>query len=354
MIINLNGSNDSLKVLKLCILYFEDIIIQLPKYYYYVSKKDNDFLKQIYYLKEYYNVEIRYSKYDVFEIEGENAKAPSELANFSWNIVFDNLDSIFDNCIIIDDEKGFQEYAISRYTRIRNNEFKEIVNNTYKDVFNDYNKYGCKIIPDDYNIYTAMYCEALIKCSLCNILSDMLENKEIVNDSQFITDLLIKYYKGREVASVLKNNIHTNCLSIMLPNLSNATFDDIYEMKYKMKDEFTELRYYISTLTNNINITEYDSSYQQICMKINSSIKNLEHKIKTLKLTVAQKFVTEIKNPLSYAPLLGSLFINMPEHISLLASIGLIGANTGLEYIKQLEEIKNDNMYFLFKLRNML
>ena len=69
MIINLNGSNDSLKVLKLCILYFEEIVIQLPKFYYYVSEKNDDFLRQIYYLKQYYNVDLKYSKYDIFEIE---------------------------------------------------------------------------------------------------------------------------------------------------------------------------------------------------------------------------------------------------------------------------------------------
>lgn len=206
----------------------------------------------------------------------------------------------------------------------------------------------------EYCFDSIMYCADLVQCSLCNILIDMLENVTIVNDTQFITDLLVKYFTSSEAAPILKNNIHTNCLSIMLPNLSNATFDDIYEIKYKMKDELTELKYYINTLTNNINILEYDRSYQQINMKINSSVKNLEHKIKNLKINVVQKFITEIKNPLSYAPLLGSLFTNIPKNISLLASIGLIGANTGLEYIKQLEEIKNDNMYFLFKLRNML
>ena len=95
MIIDLHETNDSLKVLKLCILYFDEIVIQLPKYYYYVSKKDNNFLRQIYYLKEYYNVNIQYSKYDIFEIQGANAKAPKELGSFSWNVLFDNLVSAY-------------------------------------------------------------------------------------------------------------------------------------------------------------------------------------------------------------------------------------------------------------------
>ena len=54
-------------------------------------------------------------------------------------------------------------------------------------------------------------------------------------------------------------------------------------------------------------------------------------------------------NPMYYAPLLTSLFTNISIHQTLLASLGLITADSIMEYHKNKNNIKNDALYFLIK-----
>lgn len=147
-----------------------------------------------------------------------------------------------------------------------------------------------------------------------------------------------------------------NCMSIMLPNIAQASFEDILELRLKAKDELLELRYYLDYIVSQIKPTNFN---EDICTKIiatqiNPAIKNLEHKFKDIKLNVVQKFLAEIKNPLSYAPFIATIFTDIPSHIMLIASLTGIGLSTATEYYKKKNELEENSLFFLLKLRDRL
>ena len=234
------------------------------------------------------------------------------------------------------------------------NTFTSIIKPMYEafDKFGVYNETNIERVELINNFSTELPFIALMRFYIFDIYLNFLNNKHTVFDLQLINNIMNKIVNKE--SSALISNAKINCASLLLPDLSNTTFDDIFEIKLKAGDELKELRNYIKLLCDDIDIEKPDYFEEFIKQNINPSIRNFESKIKDIKLNVIQKFITEIKNPLSYAPLMCTLFTNLPTHLSALISMGLIGANVGIEYIKQLNSIKREDLYFLFKLRKII
>lgn len=322
--IDISGTNNSLNMLKLCLLYFDKITVDMPgapiKNVYKHYKKaelypyiNENIVNQLSYLEELNCINIEITDIDYMFYTKDNLLL--HIGKPLASIIYEILETV----------------NITEIT-----ERNEILNNLPSEFRND----GCTYV-------------ALLRYYLFNVYYNLIDNKITISDLETINNVIFKLY-DKSLNQLIKNNIKINCASILLPDLSNATFDDILEIKYNASAELAELREYIELLNKNFDVEKTDYFDEIIKQKINPSIRNLEYKIKDVKIGVAQKFITEIKNPLSYAPLIGTVFNNVPAHISFLISLGLISANVGLEYIKQLNNIKKDNMYFLFKLRKML
>lgn len=346
MNINLVGIQDSIKILKLCILYFDDINIEIPWFYDSNSSfhLENNFTDQLIYLKNFFDVRISFLEFDMPCFKNNRNTSECFL-----DIIINNADFIYENIIV----KENYEIIYGCDTKIRNKEFKEFILQTYElyvnYVNNLFSPYESSFLNS--NIGLIDYSNDFLEYYLSNLFLHVKEKESFISDLQIINDLIGRSLKKEKMFLPIKDRIDLNGVSILLPDLSYATFDDIYEMKIKMRDELLELQAFINSLSSDIDIENIKHSEEVIINKINKAIKNLEFKMKNIKINTVQKFISEIKNPLSYAPLIGSLFIDIPTNISLFSSIGLIGVNTGLEYVKQLNNIKRDSMYFLFKLR---
>lgn len=349
MYINLTGIQNSIKILKLCILYFDDINIEIPWYYdqnnsYHI---ENDFTNQLTYLEKYFNLKISFQEFDIPGFS--NIKKTSD---HLFEIIINNLDFIYENAMVKDGEQII--YGLN--TKIRDKEFEKFVKQTYEP-YVSYVKQKFspqKDIVINSNIGLIMYCDYFIGYQLGNLFDHFAQNISFISDLQIINDLMIRSIDKIKWLSNIKEQINLNCISILLPDLSYATFDDIFEIKIKMQSELLELQAFINSLWTGVDKENIEHSEKIIINRINQSIINLQLKMKDIKINTVQKFITEIKNPLSYAPLIGSLFINVPTNISFLTSLGLISVNTGLEYIKHMNNVKKDSMYFLFKLRKII
>lgn len=346
MNVNLVGTQNSLDVLKLCILYFDEIKIEIPWFYDKSSSFhiENDFTNQLTYLEKYFNIKIFFHEFDMPCFR--NIKKTS---NFLLDIIINNSDFIYENAIVKDKE----EIIYGLNTKIKDKEFEKFIQHTYEPYVEYINHtFPCgKVMLINSNIGLIQYSVDYIGYQFGNLFNHLSKNISFVSDLQIINDLMLRSIDKIKWLSNLKEQINLNCISILLPNLSYSTFDDIFEMKIKMQSELLELQAFIKLLWSEIDNENIKNGERIIINKINQSIKNLEFKMKDIKINTVQKFVSEIKNPLSYAPLIGSLFTNVPTSVSLLTSLGFVGANTGLEYIKQINNIKNDSMYFIFKLQ---
>ena len=358
MILTLSGNADSLNILKLSVLYFDDISIQIPfvmdagkesdsEYRFTATRLLGDDLNnQVIWLKEKHDIPNEMIFLNGLEYKFHDEELYNSISKASQKLILENFDLIFENAFT----DGERTFSFTEETTVQSSEMKEILSSLSAVTRNAIKKSLMDTINGPDYIYDLLFSYLLTRMQLSKLMFDLSDNRIVLSDLQLINDLLLRYYQKKDVLSIMQNQVKLNCTSILLPNLSDATFEDIFELKYKMRDELLELHNYLDSLIDNVDMENPDS-FNILTHKINRAVRNLESKIKDINIAVAQKFITEIKNPLSYAPLLGTFFANVPSHVSLFVSLGLIGLNTGLEYTKQLNNLKKDNMYFLFKLR---
>lgn len=191
-------------------------------------------------------------------------------------------------------------------------------------------------------------------------LADLYNNNNVATNCNFLNKFMYHYYNEIDINNsnfFVHNYISQNCLKILLPNISSLSIEDILEIKIAAKDELFELKSYINefstkSLSFDINTTDFEDLAKTIQSKLNTSIDCFNRKCQNIKYNIAQKFITELKNPLSYSPLLLSLYRNIPTHIELLASSLLISSTVLLEYFKQSNDLKNDSLYFTYTISN--
>lgn len=352
--LSLNGDiADSLRTIKLCLLYFDNIIIDIPlvvdMYEEFNSTFflcNEDVFEQYKWLAKNNIVSLDYTVKNIYSEylnSGAVQIATSEFVNYELH---KNLNRIFSDLQIDSDN----DFTFTPDTKIILTEYKDVV----KEIpFIIKKTILCErtqqiVSSHNYDNYT---CYVLLENLLSDIYVNITTGKISITNSPFLNKIINDFFTENVNQKQNMTMKQLEYASILLPDLSNASFEDILEIRYKMKDELLELKQYINSL---LNVNEKDNIDQIIQQKINYAIRNLELKIKDIKINVAQKFLTEIKNPLSYTPLIGTVLNDIPAHVSLLMSLGLIGANVGLEYIKQLNNIKKDNMYFLFKFNKMM
>ena len=140
--------------------------------------------------------------------------------------------------------------------------------------------------------------------------------------------------------------------SILLPNYSSLSLVDTMELKLKAKDALEEMNYFLYSVLHGFN-GDMESLEIAIRDKVEPAIRRLECKIRGLKYGLAQKALSELKNPMSYTPLIIGLVSNAPQAASLSASLALIASGVALDYLKQRDEIKSEPLYCIYKLREI-
>ena len=191
----------------------------------------------------------------------------------------------------------------------------------------------------------------------------LIEGKKCISSSNNLNSLFGSFVKETHK---LNNDLNINCctksfaldaLKISLPNPDVLNFEDVLELKFRLKDElelFSKTMNSIEVineelLKNNLS----DSTYQGIFYKeIEQPLQDLKNKMKNLKSQTFRKFIEKIENPASYAPLIGTFFASLPIQYTLLASFGLTGITSYLEYKEEKSNITNNGFYYLLKLSN--
>lgn len=146
------------------------------------------------------------------------------------------------------------------------------------------------------------------------------------------------------------NLVRDTAINILFPDFSFLPMEEIYEIRLKAKDEIQQLDDYINHIK--ISDNDKDNIEEFLKQKINPAVKELECKIKNLKLTILQKTLN-VRN-ITYMPLIVTLFPELPKGIALLISAGVISADALLEIIKEKNKIKQDELYFALKINKII
>lgn len=365
--LSLNGDNSSLDVIKYCALYFDHLSLDAPIHFHsltdieptnemkagfsvrLLSLYDSQLIPHVKMLKDEgildINNSVRFSVTDKYNSIAKHFVASEISSEFTPGTV------------LFKDNKGEKRVIVTGTPKAISNEMIESFANVFPKEKID------ELVARELNGHSEVaqfYCLLILYSFMLNdILAYICSGENIVSNSTFINRLIKTIYSDTENINEHKEcHIALNTLPILLPNIRDASMEDILEIRLNASDELLELRNYIDNLVQNISSEKFCSLSQQelqqlLNQKINPAIRQLERKMKDIKISAVQKFIKNMANPMYYAPMLTSLFTNISVHQTLLMSLGLITADSIMEHCKNKNSIKNDALYFSIKLRDM-
>lgn len=151
-------------------------------------------------------------------------------------------------------------------------------------------------------------------------------------------------------------SIAFDALKLSLPNPDTLSIEDILELKYNLKDELIQFSQTVNSIeVKNKQLFDQDikeNEYQALFFnEIQKPLTELETKMKNLKSKTFRKFIDKMQNPKSYVPLIGTVAASLPLEYALLASLGMTTGQSFLEFKEEKRELRNNGLYFLFKLK---
>lgn len=183
----------------------------------------------------------------------------------------------------------------------------------------------------------------------------ILRNENILTANDFVLKVLndIKFSNQKEMK---KGRIIANTVELLFPDFSFLDIVDIYEIRLKAHDELLELNDYINKISDEYDSEDYSASKidSYIHNKVQPMVKDLERKIYGLKINMLQKAIRDARNPISYLPLLTSLFNNVDNYLALAVSAGMIGMDMLLEYRKLYYDVKSHPLFFTININKMI
>lgn len=356
--LTLNFNESSLDTLKYFLLYFDKVNIYLP--YRIYNYKTSSFVNITNNMNIFHQLNYLY-KENLISFQNEINYNDDEFKNISIKTIsriskccYGDLDSLLIapkkvNTKISKYQNDFFNVIDSENYQIPNNEPISFYLNCITDSLTN----CCdikKLFPNYY--YFSMFHLFI------SALFNLYRNNNIATNCSFLNNFIYHYYHDnvhQNQKAFINNYIAKECLKILLPNFSSLNIDDILELKNKTNDELLELQSYIkdfsiSSLKYDINTSDFNVLSQEIQFKLNKSVNSFKRKCQNMKYDIAQKIIIDIKNPLSYSPLLLSVFQNIPAHIELLASLSLISSNALFEYLKKSNELRSDPLYFTYRI----
>lgn len=184
--------------------------------------------------------------------------------------------------------------------------------------------YMCNIIAVDENIITAD-----------SVLKNIVSKSKMLKINKNITNVVAK----------------TKVTEILLPDFFDLEYEDLLELQYYASDELDALRDYLY----NMKQFEFEDEVNEyIRSKVNPSIKEFKAKVTNMKISLLQKAIRDLKNPISYLPLLTTFITDIDATIAGAVSLGIMGADLALEYLKEKNNVMSDPIYFTLDLNKKI
>lgn len=179
------------------------------------------------------------------------------------------------------------------------------------------------------------------------------------NNLNFLFEQLLKqlnFTNKKLDKSTYKKSLAVEAIKLKLPNPSMLNFEDILELKHKLKNELLEFSYVINSIeiknkdffrSSELSDKDYSTIFYN---EIQKPLKDLEIKLKNLNSKTYRGLIESLKNPKSFAPLIGTVVASLPIQYTLLTSLGMIASQSYLQFKEEKREITNNGLYFLLKL----
>jgi hypothetical protein len=188
----------------------------------------------------------------------------------------------------------------------------------------------------------------------------LMEGKNCISSSNNLNYLFSSFIRESSNPNLLvqgyRKSLALDALKISLPNPDVLSFEDILELRLKLKDELGMFRQVINEIefrNKNLFSSIVDQSEYQVLFfnEIQKPLRDLEIKMQNLKSRSFRSFIEKMKTTDSYVPLITTVVASVPLKYAVLASLGLISVQSYLEYKEEQRELTNNGLYFLIKLQ---
>lgn len=251
---------------------------------------------------------------------------------------------------------GANGWEYSNLTQIVDEDAKEIFENLYREDIVQflYERHDVNVLRNSI-IKQHVWFSEFYYFLFCTMYRCILRNENILTTNDFVLKVLndIKFSNQKEMK---KGRIIANTVELLFPDFSFLDIVDIYEIRLKAHDELLELNDYINKISDEYDSKDYSASKidSYIHNKVQPMVKDLERKIYGLKINMLQKAIRDARNPISYLPLLTSLFNNVDNYLALAVSAGMIGMDMLLEYRKLYYDVKSHPLFFTININKMI
>lgn len=188
----------------------------------------------------------------------------------------------------------------------------------------------------------------------------LMEGENCLSSSNNLNILFKKFIKEISKSEANTNipgrnrSLALDAFKLGLPNPDLLSFDDILELKIRLKDELNLFKQTINSIEikNKELLTSdvLDEEYQNmVFIEIQKPLSELKNKIINLNSRTFRKFIERMQNPKTYAPLIGTVVAGLPLQYALLSSLGLTTGVSYLEYKEEKRELQSNGLYFLLK-----
>jgi len=200
---------------------------------------------------------------------------------------------------------------------------------------------------------------------LNDILNFMLSDKIVYTGSsvlnnfiQFAYDSELTRRQKMELGKIenLSPKICTDLIKMNFLNVANFEFEEIFEIKEKLKDNLENYRKEMRTISyeaiSGLDKAEiYNYLDEAIKYRIQPKIDELEKQIKSSPNKLLIHLKESLKSPVTYVPILGSLFHQIPAQIALYLSLGIMSLESAISYVKERKSLQKNGLMYLVKLR---
>lgn len=199
--------------------------------------------------------------------------------------------------------------------------------------------------------YCGMFEHSLPICTDTNLLYKILSERPKVGTGKSGRDIKPATYEALLAPEILRAE---------LPDLHVHSCEDILEVRHKLRDELHHFRAEVAALAATIQAEPWSESFKVevgrlISSKVNPAVSSLERRLSTTTDRFLLSLLRSMKSPLSFVPLLASVYANLPLRFGVFAGISSALFEAALETNLEEKKISSENGFsFLLKMRRDL
>jgi hypothetical protein len=183
----------------------------------------------------------------------------------------------------------------------------------------------------------------------------------ILTDMQIVDDLLAYFmredYLSRKLnVAKLKTNFLTHkVMSEFVPNIKNASIEDVLEARYQLRNELEAFRISMAKLSGTIRSNPWTPEIEHDVDKIIESqvrpnLSSLKRSLRQSNLILVKRLFRNFKNLRTYVPLTATALLHWEPAIAGLASIGIAGFEAIYDTLLERRKIRDaSGLSFLLK-----